>query len=349
MGKPRNQAAPIGVVDSSSDEGVDVEIRLSGLKPFTALGGLVLYAPSPADAQAEAHSNEEGQVYFGRGGVSLHEGDVVLDLGANVGAFTRMAAPVLGAAGAVYAVEPIQEVAAALRLNARRFQAWADARGLPVARVVPIHAGVGELGGPPKREFTYYPKITAFSSMYRDDEDAAQATLSLVVNRRESFSAIENIGKALARCAPGLYRAIHFAAFIGLLMRPAVAVVCPMTTVSDIIDEHGLREVGLLKANVERAEWDALMGIRKDHWPAIRQVSLQVHDIAGRVSAVEALLRAKGFARVVVYKEPRFRDCNLFMVYGSRAARGAAGGGGAAAAAAPAPARGARRRPAAGA
>lgn len=38
------------------------------------------------------------------------------------------------------------------------------------------------------------------------------------------------------------------------------------------------------------------------------------------MAATEALLRSKGFDRVVVYKEPRFRDCNLFMVYGSRAA-----------------------------
>lgn len=43
-----------------------------------------------------------------------------------------------------------------------------------------------------------------------------------------------------------------------------------------------------------------------------------MHDIKGRVAAVEALLRAKGFRRVTVFKEPRFRDCNLFMVYGAR-------------------------------
>lgn len=48
------------------------------------------------------------------------------------------------------------------------------------------------------------------------------------------------------------------------------------------------------------------------------QTSKQVHDIKGRVAATEALLQAKGFTRVTVYKEPRFADCNLFMVYGAR-------------------------------
>jgi hypothetical protein len=68
MRKRRQQTA-------AEQEGVvDVDIRIGGLKPFKALGGLVLYAPSPADAQAEAHSNEAGQVYFGRGAVALQQG-----------------------------------------------------------------------------------------------------------------------------------------------------------------------------------------------------------------------------------------------------------------------------------
>jgi hypothetical protein len=37
----------------------------SFLKTFPAEDGLVLYAPSPSDALAEAASNKESQVYFG--------------------------------------------------------------------------------------------------------------------------------------------------------------------------------------------------------------------------------------------------------------------------------------------
>ncbi|GBF94760.1 hypothetical protein Rsub_07643 [Raphidocelis subcapitata] len=293
---------------------------LAGLAPFKAAGGLTLYAPSPADAQAETLAHEQHQVFIGRGGVALREGDTVLDLGANVGAFARAAAPAVGRSGLVLAVEPLAPVVAALRVNTARFADWAAAKGVPIGRVVPVHAGVGAPDGPPKRAFTFYPRITAFSSMYRDDADAAAATFSLVVNRKESFSAAEDVGKWLARCAPALYRLIHTAAFTALLMRPAVEVVCPMTTVSGLIEEHGISEVGLLKANVERAEWDALLGVREEHWPRIRQVALQVHDIAGRVAATERLLRSKGF-RATVWKEPRFADCNLFMVYGVRPAQ----------------------------
>jgi FkbM family methyltransferase len=65
----------------------------------------------------------------------------VLDCGANVGSFARMAAPVLGHRGTVYCLEPIPDVCAALQLNIDVYQKWADKNGLQIARVVAIQAG----------------------------------------------------------------------------------------------------------------------------------------------------------------------------------------------------------------
>jgi hypothetical protein len=45
----------------------------------------------------------------------------------------------------------------------------------------------------------------------------------------------------LARSVPALYKLVHKAAFIHLLMRPVRQVACPMTTVSALIDEHGIK------------------------------------------------------------------------------------------------------------
>jgi predicted RNA methylase len=71
----------------------------------------------------------------------LATGDVVLDCGANVGSFARMAAPVLGPRGTILCLEPMPAVCAALRLNCSIYQQWADRKGLQIARVVPIQAG----------------------------------------------------------------------------------------------------------------------------------------------------------------------------------------------------------------
>jgi hypothetical protein len=46
------------------------------LKTFQVEGGLTLHAVSPADAQAEAHANRDGQVYFGKGKINLREGEM---------------------------------------------------------------------------------------------------------------------------------------------------------------------------------------------------------------------------------------------------------------------------------
>lgn len=153
-------------------------------------------------------------------------GDVVLDCGANVGSFARMAAPVLGPRGTVYCLEPMPDVWAALKLNASIYQRWADKNGLQVAHVVPIQAGTTSLaayaavqrvcsatkslsgpavlpqqcqappsnkldnktvlgaagvaaeGSLPEREFVYYPRLTAMSTMYPDEADAAQVRAS---------------------------------------------------------------------------------------------------------------------------------------------------------------------------
>jgi FkbM family methyltransferase len=230
-----------------------------------------------------------------------------------------MAAPLIGPSGKVFCVEPIEEVAEALRLNVGIYEKWAAKKGLAAAPIVPVHAGVGTAADAArgKRRFAYYPRVTAMSTMYPDEEDATAATFSLVIHRPECFSVLEACAKPLARCAPALYRRIHALVFRGALLRPVRVIECPMLTVSDLIDRHSIREVGLLKANVERAEWDCLLGVREEHWPRVRQVSLQVHDLNGRVARTRAFLAARGF-EVSVYKEPRFAECCLHMVYGAR-------------------------------
>jgi FkbM family methyltransferase len=66
---------------------------------------------------------------------------VVIDLGANVGSFARMAAPVIGAKGTIYCLEPLQEVFVALEQNAGLFQKWADKQKMSVGKVIAVHAG----------------------------------------------------------------------------------------------------------------------------------------------------------------------------------------------------------------
>eukprot|EP00731_Ephydatia_muelleri_P012822 Em0007g132a len=80
----------------------------------------------------------------------------------------------------------------------------------------------------------------------------------------------------------------------------AVKIKCPLRTLSAVLDEEIPGTIDLLKIDVEKAEWDVLMGIRDDHWPLIRQVVMETHVVGDSVEMVVQLLQKKGFSKVVV-------------------------------------------------
>jgi FkbM family methyltransferase len=72
-----------------------------------------------------------------------------------------------------------------------------------------------------------------------------------------------------------------------------------------------VRPVDLLKVDVEGAELDVLRGIDDAHWPLIRQVSLEVHDQAGRLAEICGLLQARGLepeAEIAPMTDPAIGD-----------------------------------------
>jgi FkbM family methyltransferase len=75
---------------------------------FNARGTNPGYALGTAEAEVQAILRQ-----------CLHPGGVFLDLGANVGFFTVLGARLVGPEGRVYAIEPLAEMAEAVRCNAR--------------------------------------------------------------------------------------------------------------------------------------------------------------------------------------------------------------------------------------
>jgi FkbM family methyltransferase len=57
----------------------------------------------------------------------------------------------------------------------------------------------------------------------------------------------------------------------------------PLTTISSLIQAHGLARVDLLKVDVEGDEFCVLEGVRSEHWPLIKAVSMEVLDVHGRL------------------------------------------------------------------
>jgi hypothetical protein len=91
-----------------------------------------------------------------------------------------------------------------------------------------------------------------------------------------------------------------------------------LKTISQIIREQQIERIDLLKVDVERGELDVLLGIDQEHWPRIRQVVMEVHDLEGRLATVVGLLQEKGFTQVVVEQQPFLRGYETHNLYALR-------------------------------
>lgn len=105
--------------------------------------------------------------------------------------------------------------------------------------------------------------------------------------------------------------------FVGDMLGSEARITCAVTTVSRIIDERGLPDIGLLKVDVERAEMDVLVGIRAEHWGRIRQVAMEVH--ADNLDDVRALLQGTaGFEHIAVQQSSDLKGTSIYNLYARR-------------------------------
>ena len=209
-------------------------------------------------------------------GIAVAPGDVIVDVGANIGLFARHVLGRCSGNAALYCVEPIPEIEAVLRRNLA---------GTP-AVIVPW--AIGREPGP--IEITYFPRAPGTST---SRPDSGGGDWPAVV-RREAC-ADPRFGWA-ARAVPPL-----FFRLAGRYLRGASRrVACQRHTLSELFDAHDLRQIALLKIDIEGDELDALRGIRQDHWTGIAQVVAEVHDRARDLAAMASLLREQGLSRLVV-------------------------------------------------
>src|SRR5262249_50687339 len=91
-----------------------------------------------------------------------------------------------------------------------------------------------------------------------------------------------------------------------------------LRTMSEIMREHNVDHIDLLKVNVEKAEYDVLAGIQDEDWSKIKQVVMQVHDIDGRLEQVTTLLRQHGYHLTVVQDWAIEQTQNVHYIYAVR-------------------------------
>ena len=219
-------------------------------------------------------------------GISVADGDVIFDVGANIGMYLLLLNQLLSKA-TVLCFEPIPDIFETLLRNAARHN-HLDLRLMKCG----LSCATGSA------TFTYYPRSSANSTMY--PEMSAE-------NRRNYNQSVVNVlngagNVPLGRPLRALLTLVPPSAkrLIADLVRRhylrGKKVDCPLRTISDVIDEHRLDCINLLKIDTESAEFDIVAGVRAEHWPRVRQVVMEVHSGEAQARNMADFLETAGFS-----------------------------------------------------
>jgi FkbM family methyltransferase len=234
-------------------------------------------------------------------GITVSDGDIVFDVGANIGLMGVRACQ-RHEDVQVYAFEPVPTIFEACRRNA-------ETHGVGRFHVF----NVGLSATPGEARFTWYPNAPALSTARPEDwETDPGAWREAVRGQLRAMPA----DMWWARLVPGFMLPI----VAWFLKQGAVEVVCPLRTLSSVLDDQSIERIDLLKIDCEGFELDVLQGIRSEHWDRVGQVVVEVHDQQGRADTVEALLRSHGLRHIVREKEAAFVETELINLYARRTA-----------------------------
>ncbi|MBW3570025.1 MAG: FkbM family methyltransferase [Gemmatimonadetes bacterium] len=270
--------------ESSSQAVLDLAPRLR------LPNGMTVIPQSRVEAEHFYDDLFEKRIYA-RHGIALAPGDCVFDVGGNIGMFTLYVHR--HAPGArIFTFEPAPPLFERLQANLLLNGAH--------ARVFPFGIADAERTAP----FTFYPNSSGMSSFYADAEEERDVLRVMMDRQREEgMEGLDALMEYRDELLDERFRAVEME--------------CRLRPLSAVIREEGVERIDLLKIDVQKAEMDVLRGIDDEHWPGIRQIVMEVHDLDGRLAEVERLLEARGF-RVAVEQDGVLEGSILYNLFAVR-------------------------------
>lgn len=219
------------------------------------------------------------KVYLKRG-INVKDGDVILDVGANIGLFSRFISTQANNLK-IFTFEPIPAIFNVLEANLKDIN----------ADIKNFNIGLGK-----KEEtldITYYPKCSGDSAIIPFDWDLK---VDLFLKNYE-----ETICKDMPQAIniPEDQRKELVEAGLKAVYRGKI-VQCQIRPLSQIIQENNIEQINLMKIDAENYEWQVLAGIKDDDWGKIQQIAMEVHTHikggANLMNELTNLLEKKGFS-----------------------------------------------------
>jgi len=220
------------------------------------------------------------EVYLGEG-VEINEGDVVFDIGANIGLFALFLNSRYRDLK-VYSFEPIPDIFEILSLNAQ------DCQNIDLKL---FNHGVSD--ETTTAVFDYMPRFSCSSTMCRDTSpEQHERAIEFTLNAFEESPSAPVA--AMLRLMPKFAKRMLASRLVKHYTKTQ-KIECQLKTVSDLIRENNLDRVDVLKIDVEGAEIRVLQGIEEEHWPLIGKVLIEAHEGEDLLKNVRDILHQHGF------------------------------------------------------
>jgi len=233
-------------------------------------------------------------------GVTIQDGDCILDVGANTGLFILFLNH-LGVDVRVYAFEPAPATFQVLTHNVR------EHNSLPVHL---FNVGLSRTAG--DAMFTYYPRFSNASTFYPDESRE-----SVSRGRDYVLSQVSTLPRPLRSLCAVTPKIVldGVAELVRKFYLKKQTVQCPMWNLSEFLAKRDIGRVDLLKIDAERSEQNILAGIADGDWPKIRQLIVEVHDGAVATRDLVDMLARRGYRTAV---DPNPAMPSLSLVYAVR-------------------------------
>ena len=245
---------------------VKSDLQLVRLKPGQESGEVLINTISRHEALHLWQEIYEDNAYLVDKGM-FGQSPTIVDIGANIGIFSRYILDLI-TDSRVFSVEPIPELVDCLRSNLSEFG----------ERAKILNCACGSKSQH-SAEITFFPNVPAMSSRYPDIEKEARLLRSLLNNSRPlSASNDHDYGQETLE---DLFVARSQSS--------------KLITVSDIIDQHSIEAIDLLKIDVQRGEDTILDGIGSEDWTKIRNVVIEMQDDGQSLVKIRRRLEEHGF------------------------------------------------------
>eukprot|EP00048_Salpingoeca_helianthica_P010359 m.148949 g.148949 ORF g.148949 m.148949 type:complete len:312 (-) comp15063_c6_seq1:34-969(-) len=268
----------------------------------------LMFAATNAREEAEFLHNEVFvQRAYLQGGLTLKDGDCIVDVGANIGLFSLFCAHEKKDLVLV-AVEPAREVFELLRLNLQSVRAHNT--------VILEHCALVDEHTSGNVRLTYFPSCPGESTRHPAERTHQRHVLAahsakelenlekIIVDSRVELvgkelgeSALESLGDERAKrlktdCEDGEGDRAGSEA-------PGLVESVAAMSLSALLAKHSIPVVDFLKIDCEGDELNVLLGLEDTDAARVRQIAVEVHDTDGRLERVCERLASWGFVVAV--------------------------------------------------